>query len=116
MDRYWMYFVASCSYSPGGEEIWEAMQDATMKTIVGLLLIALLVSTNGCVTHATVERAKGHQLYWSDAPDNTPHPAYYGFLPLTIPLDIATCPIQAIFWVATSSPTATNHDTPTNNH
>jgi hypothetical protein len=87
-----------------------------MKIIGNLLLILLIASSSSCVTHATVERAKGHQLYWSDAPDNTPHPAYYAFLPLTIPLDIATCPFQAIFWVATSSPTTTNHDPTIKNH
>ena len=85
-----------------------------MKTIIGLLLIALLVSTNGCMTNATIQGAEGHHAGWSDAPPaSTPHPAYYALLPLTIPLDIATCPIQAIFWIATSSPTTTNHDTPT---
>ncbi len=88
-------------------------QDTTMKTIIGLLLIALLLSTNGCMTNATVQRAKGQQLYWSDAPDNTPHPAYYAFLPLTIPLDIATCPIQGICWLALNPSKTTNHDTPT---
>ena len=75
-----------------------------MKTIVSFLLIALLVSSNGCMSYSAVQDAKGHQdkTMWlgreptSGASDNKSHPGYYFLLPLTIPGDIVTSPIQAI--------------------
>jgi len=81
-----------------------------MKTITSLLLIVLLVSSNGCMTSCTVKRAKGEQIGWSDAPDEKKHPAYYCFIPLTVPLDIATSPIQIFFLpeIFGTSP-STNH-------
>ena len=82
----------------------------TMKTITSLLLISLLVSSNGCMTYCTVKRAKGEQIGWSDAPDERRHPAYYCFVPLTVPFDIATSPIQKFMWPEIfGSSASTNH-------
>lgn len=74
-----------------------ARQLRPMKIIGIILLLALLIGSNGCATSSTVKRAKGEQLLWSDAPDTTKHPAYYCFIPLTVPFDIATSPIQIFF-------------------
>ena len=75
-----------------------------MKACIGsLLLIALLVSSNGCMTYNAVQHAKGEQPDvslslggYEKAPDGKPHPAYYAWLLLSIPADIATAPIQGI--------------------
>ena len=75
-----------------------------MKIIISLLLITLLVSSNGCMSYSAVQDAKGHQdkTMWiwrgqtSGDSDNKSRPAYYLLLPVTIPADIVTSPIQAI--------------------
>ena len=87
-----------------------------MKIIVRLLLIALLVSTNGCMTYNVVQDAKGHpeRAMWfhrsadketekqskareERLEDTEPHPAYYAWIPLTVVGDIALSPIEIIF-------------------
>ena len=76
-----------------------------MKIIISLLLVALLVSSNGCMTSNTINHAQGHPEYdwWGafdrsndkDTPiDSTPHPAYYGLLLFSVPADIVTSPFQ----------------------
>lgn len=71
------------------------------------------------MTSAAIHTAKGNPpnvgLGWRmDSPK--PEPGYYALLPLTVPFDIATCPIQAIYWAATSSPTTTNNIAQTKKH
>jgi hypothetical protein len=71
--------------------------------IIGLLLIALLGSSNGCMTYSSIQDSKGRQdkavWLWSDAytHDDKSHPGYYFLLPLTIPADIAMSPFELIF-------------------
>ncbi len=84
-----------------------------MKTIhtkipVSILLIALLAISNGCITYNTVEHAQGtasgsfflptESVDADGQPFQTdkPHPSYYALLPLTIPADIVTLPIQGV--------------------
>ena len=76
------------------------------QTLIALMLIALLFGSSGCMTYNTVQCAKGHpeNAMWfsfggeesNSKPDDKPHPAYYALLPLTVPLDIATSPIQLL--------------------
>jgi hypothetical protein len=81
-----------------------SLGDITMKIITSLLLIALLVSSNGCMTYDAIQHAKGQPApYFAFGNDDVqknidgkPHPAYYAWLPLSIPADIATAPIQGI--------------------
>ena len=85
------------------------MKSIDSKIFVNLLLIALLVSLNGCLTYKTIGRAQGTATGSFFLPTksvdangvtvrlNKPHPAYYALLPLTIPVDIATSPVQGIF-------------------
>jgi hypothetical protein len=72
-----------------------------MKTITSFLLIALLITSNGCMTYTSVHRAEGTK-YWSiNGPEITPskpEPGYYALLPLTVPADIVTCPFQGIWY------------------
>ncbi len=79
------------------------MKTIQSKTLVSLLLIALVIGSNGCLTQSTIKYAEGNPTYaWIGAPsgdvapDNTPKPAYYALLPLTIPADIVTAPIQVV--------------------
>jgi hypothetical protein len=87
----------------------EKVKTICSKIIGSLLLISLIVSSNGCLTYNTVEHAQGTATGSFFLPTKSvdvngdtvhtgkPHPAYYAFLPLTIPTDIVTSPIQGIF-------------------
>jgi hypothetical protein len=78
---------------------------AIVKTIYHFLLIGLLSLSNGCMTYSSIQKAKGDQnVVTGDNPD-APHPQYYALLPLTVPLDVATSPIQLVIYIlfATSS-------------
>lgn len=71
-----------------------------------LLAVAVTLFLSGCASVKTVEHAKGHcykkedgEIVW----DKEPKPGYYAFLPLAIPFDIATFPVQMLripFWAA----------------
>jgi len=74
-----------------------------MKTIGSLLLIALLFSSNGCITYSSVQRAKGERNLVTGHHPREPHPGYYALLPLTVPADIATSPFQLLVYVLLSS-------------
>ena len=67
-----------------------------MKAICTILLFALLVSTNGCMTYSTVKRARGEENPVMGRPAGEPQPGYYALLPLTVPADIVTSPFQLI--------------------
>jgi hypothetical protein len=67
------------------------------KAISSILLITLLLSTNGCLTYSTVQKAEGSPgRFPADDPRSQPHGGYYALLPLTVPVDVATSPIQGI--------------------
>jgi hypothetical protein len=77
-----------------------------------LLSLALgLLLTGGCATHYTVEwKAKPH-VEWDETTqqnvDVPGKPAYYALLPLTVPFDIVTAPIQLcvlLAWPAAKTP------------
>ena len=72
-----------------------------MKTVASLLLITLLAGSNGCMTCAVLDGAKA-ETHKDDngrvIVDEKSHPAYYALLPLSIPADIATSPIQAVYF------------------
>ena len=76
-----------------------------MKNIGCVLLIGLLIGTNGCMTYSSVQKGKGqYNVVTGDNPSE-PHPAYFALLPLTVPLDVATSPIQLLIYaLASSSP------------
>lgn len=79
----------------------------TMKAISILLLVALLLSTNGCMTYDAIEHTQGRPCklgYFSFGVgdeqkniDGKPHPEYWALLPLSIPADIAFSPLEIIF-------------------
>ncbi|HMD55248.1 MAG TPA: hypothetical protein VKJ65_11925 [Phycisphaerae bacterium] len=76
-----------------------------MKTIVSFLLIALLISSNGCMTYSAAQDAKGRQdqavwmgHYGSDRDDKS-HPGYYFLMPLTVPGDVAFSPIEGVWYL-----------------
>lgn len=67
--------------------------------------MATLIGLNGCMTSTALHRAKGQKTYLpgmdvemdhSFQADGKPHPGYYYLLPLTVPADVATAPIQAV--------------------
>jgi len=77
-----------------------------MKTIQFFLLLAILLGASGCISYTAVGKAKGrpNASLFQDvfdesnrtAPKSDPHPSYYALLPITVPLDAATLPFQAI--------------------
>jgi hypothetical protein len=113
------------------------------KIISGVLLIALLMNSSGCMTYSAVHKARGYtnetvpvskgdKLIVKDGvyyvfqhpkdedvsklslPDNMPktkqpwmwtyylykpRPSYYAWLPLSVPADIATSPVQGIVFL-----------------
>ena len=76
-----------------------------VKKIRHVLLVALLIGSNGCMTYSAVQKGKGqYNVVTGDNPSE-PHLAYYALLPLTVPLDVATSPIQLLIYaLASSSP------------
>lgn len=78
------------------------------RVISGFFLPAFLFALNGCMTNSAVKHAQGissHE-YYSGPGEVTqyemhtqPRPAYYGLLPLTIPADIITSPIQLGYYL-----------------
>jgi hypothetical protein len=70
-----------------------------MKIFCWLSLFAILMSTDGCMTYSTVQRAKGNYNVVTGHKPDEPHPAYYALVPVTVPLDIATSPIQLIYYI-----------------
>ena len=71
-----------------------------MKTITSFLLLALLASSNGCMTYTAVQRAKGKDNVVTGHHPTEPQPGHYALLPLTVPADIVTSPIQLIVYIA----------------
>jgi hypothetical protein len=67
------------------------------------LLVALLISSNGCMTYSAVQEGKGKWNVVTGHKPSEPHPACYALVPLTVPLDVATSPIQLIYYIALSA-------------
>jgi hypothetical protein len=87
-----------------------------MKRYITLLVAGLLVLASGCASNYVVEwKAKPHVEFDQNERQNTQvagHPAYYALLPLSVPVDIATSPIQLgilLAWPAAKTIPATNH-------
>jgi uncharacterized protein YceK len=76
----------------------------TMKGIsqimASVVVVALFVSSNGCMTMATADHAKA-KTHEDDkgnvVVDKKSQPAYYALMPLTVPADIVTLPFQAVY-------------------
>ena len=74
-----------------------------MKTLSTLFLAATLAGMNGCMTYSSVQRAKGeHNVVTGHSPTEA-HRGYYALLPLTVPADIVTSPIQLLLYVLLAS-------------
>jgi hypothetical protein len=79
------------------------MNTLNSKGLVGIMLFGLLVGSNGCMTQSTIQNARGHpEKAWIRSDPNTipdptqPKPAYYALVPLTVPADIITSPVQLV--------------------
>jgi hypothetical protein len=73
-----------------------------MKNIIGLLLVALLFSSNGCMTYEAVRHAKGKDGWICEVPRDRrgqSEPAFYALVPLTVPVDVATSPLQLVWYL-----------------
>jgi hypothetical protein len=76
-----------------------------MKSIISLFLLCLLLGGSGCMTAKTIQNAQGEAVSHKDkrGADVEEHPnskpGYYCLIPLTIPLDIVTSPIQLIVYL-----------------
>ena len=80
-----------------------------MRTSICLILACLLFCGSGCITHKAYEKARGPVTSWRKDDNGKPivdkkgnpvaehgasMPGYFCLFPLTVPLDIATSPIQ----------------------
>jgi hypothetical protein len=82
------------------------LKTALARVVWGGLTAVVLVACAGCMTSEVVCRAKGKRVKVAGTdllvahenyhPDGEPHCAYYFWLPLSVPADVATSPIQAI--------------------
>lgn len=70
--------------------------------LLAAILLPLILNA-GCATMHTIDAAKGDRTARNEKDDKNgkpseagPQPAYYLLLPLTIPFDIATSPIQGL--------------------
>jgi hypothetical protein len=82
------------------------MKSLHSKIIGSIMLIAFLVTSNGCMTQSTIKYAQGHSHQaWINngfgsgyigGDEPKPNPYYYFLLPLAVPADVATSPLQLI--------------------
>jgi hypothetical protein len=70
-------------------------------SLLPLSLFLLLVPSSGCITCAVRDKAAA-QTHQEDCGkvivDQKPRLAYYALLPLSFPADVATSPIQAVYF------------------
>jgi len=59
-----------------------------------IILLAIILVLSGCATSATWDTARGVKPFTSEPIE--PKPAYYALLPLTVPLDVVTFPVQCV--------------------
>jgi hypothetical protein len=91
--------------------------NAHSRIFIAVVQLALLVVSGGCMTQSTIRYAKGdsydawinntygynmHAQSLSDLQEK-PHAAYYSLLPLSVPADIATSPVQLVVLVYCTS-------------
>jgi hypothetical protein len=87
------------------------MKTLIPKMLIGLGVLALLLSLNGCMTQSVIQYGKGHpekawinnDEMWYDKTNftnPTPHAGYYFLVPLTAPADVVTSPFQ-LMWYGT---------------
>jgi hypothetical protein len=71
--------------------------------IIRLILISLICfNLCGCLTQDTIQRARGYpekNEAGKSVPTHTPNAATYWLVPLTIPVDIITSPVQLFIYV-----------------
>jgi hypothetical protein len=70
-----------------------------MKIFSMCLLLACCFVGSGCMSIATLEQTKLHTRYNRKTKEREPvegQPVFYALLPLTVPADIATAPLQVI--------------------
>ena len=73
-----------------------------MTRFTSFALAAVLICSSGCATMATVNSAKrdsSSDTATIDPDGKMPRPAFLLLLPLAVPVDIVTCPFQAIFFL-----------------
>jgi hypothetical protein len=93
--------LRSAPRSPPVAELGSLVRFTVMK-IINHLFVALLVCFQcGCASLAAVANARGSG---EEGPQrHPPQPAFYLLLPVTVPLDVGTLPIQGLlYWYATS--------------
>ena len=74
-----------------------------MKSIGRFFLMTLLIFPNGCMTYSSVQKAKGQDNVVTGDHPSEAHPWYFALVPLTVPLDIVTSPVQLIVYVVLRS-------------
>ena len=91
--------------------------NAHSKKFIAALLFVLLMCTDGCMTQSTIQYAKGdsydawinntygfrYQAQTLSDREEKPDAAYYALLPLSVPADVATSPVQLVVLVYFSS-------------
>ena len=70
-----------------------------MRTLGLILLVMLVLSSSGCMTYSSVQRANGKDNVVTGHHPTEPQAAYYALLPLSVPTDIATSPIQLVLYL-----------------
>jgi hypothetical protein len=76
------------------------MRAIVLKYFSKLLLFALMVALNGCMTCSTLDSAKTkthHDPQGEVIVDQQGHPAKYVLLLVAFPADVVTSPFQAMF-------------------
>jgi uncharacterized protein YceK len=76
------------------------MSAIVLKFCSMLLLIAIMVTLNGCMTCSTLDSAKSkthHDQKGEVIVDQQGHPAKYVLLLVAVPADVVTSPFQAMF-------------------
>jgi len=70
-----------------------------MRLFHSFLLVALLASLSGCMTYSAVREARGKRNDVLDYTPRKPHPACYALIPISIPADIVTSPVQLAIYL-----------------
>jgi hypothetical protein len=71
------------------------MKPITQEAIFALILIAFVITSNGCITRTVIRNAKGVDKYgW---PTGETNGVYYALIPLTVPADMVTSPFQLFY-------------------
>jgi len=76
------------------------MQINHQRLISQLLMMALMIALNGCMTCRTLDSAKTkthHDEQGQVVVDQQGHPAKYVLLLIAVPADVVTSPFQAMF-------------------